>query len=321
MKSVIYLLLGVLILVGCAKPPEQVYNHPKTGQKYLIAHVDECGEIADKFGVINMSPVHQYPMLDMKDCFQREKVFAYCMRKKGYEQGDSIAIIIDENNTSINLSDSLLAVGETSQVTISFSSAVGGLENSDLTVENGSLTGISTSDGGVTWTALFTPAPGVEDPNNVISLNNAGVIDSVSNLGTGITVSSNYAIDTLRPTVAIRIIETALGDGIGNYGGGNANKSLVTFTFSEAPLNFVKNDISVVNGMLGKLVKDDPTHYHAIFTAANNFAGKGSVTVDETKFTDVASNDNPAATPAFVAIDTLRSTITASLDSADNHLR
>ncbi len=321
MKSVVYLLLGVLILVGCAKPPEQVYNHPKTGQEYLTAHVDECGEIADKFGVINMSPVHQYPMLDMKDCFQREKVFEYCMRKKGYEQGDLIAIIIDENNTTINLSDSILAVGETSQVTISFSSAVGGLENSDLTVENGSLTGIGTADGGVTWTAIFTPTPGVEDSNNVISLNNAGVIDSVSNLGTGITVSNSYAIDTLRPMVAIRIVETALGDGFGNYAGGSPNNSLVTFTFSEAPFNFVKNDIFVANGTLGKLVRDDSTHYHAIFTAAKDFIGKGSVTVDATKFTDVASNDNPAAAPAIVAIDTLRPTITASLDSADSHLR
>lgn len=321
MKSVIFLLLGVLVLVGCAKPPEQVYHHPKTGQEYLVAHVGECGSIADRFGVINMSPVHQYPMLDMKDHFQREKVFEYCMRKKGYEQGDSVAIIIDENNTTINLSDTLLAVGETAQVTITFSSAVGGLENGDLTVEKGSLTEVSTADGGVTWTATFTPTPGIEDSNNVISLNNAGVIDAVSNFGSGITVSSSYAIDTLRPMVVIRIVESALGDGLGNYGGGSSDNSLVTFTFSETPHNFVKNDISVANGTLGKLVKDDSTHYHATFTAAKDFSGRGSVTVDATKFTDVASNFNPAATPAFVAIDTLSPTITASLDSADSHIR
>ena len=321
MKSVVFLLLGVFVLVGCAKPPEKVYHHPKTGQEYLAAHVSQCGEIAERFGVINMSPVHQYPMIDMKDHFQRVKIFEYCMRKKGYEQGDSIAIIIDENNTRIDIADTLLAAGETSQVTIAFSSRVGGLELSDLTIENGSIADISTADGGLTWTATLVPAPGIEASNNVISLNNAGVIDSVSNLGTGVTVSSNYAIDTLRPLVAIRIIETALGDGLGNYGDGNPNNSLVTFTFSEAPLNFVKNDISVVNGTLGKLEKDDPTHYHATFTAAKDFAGKGSVTVDATKFTDVASNTNPAATPAFVVIDTLRPTITASLDSTEGLLR
>jgi len=321
MKSIMFLLLAALVLVGCAKPPEQVYTHPKTGQQFLAAHVSECSEIATKFGVINMSPVHQYPMVDMKDHFQRVKVFEYCMRKKGYEQGDAIAIIIDENNTQINISDTLLAAGETSQVTIAFSSRVGGLENSDLTIENGNLTDIRTDDGGLTWTATLTPAPGIEASNNVIRLNNAGVIDSVSNLGTGITVSNRYAIDTLRPMVAINIIEPALGDGLGNYDGSGPNSSVVTFTFSEPPLNFVKNDISVANGTLGRLVQDDPTHYHATFIAADNFSGRGSVTVDATKFTDVASNTNPAATPAFVAIDTLRPTITASLGSTEGLAR
>jgi hypothetical protein len=210
MKSVVFTLLAVFVLAGCAKPPEQVYNHPKTGQVNLAAHISECGEIADRFGIINMSPVHQYPMPDMKDRFQREKVFRYCMRKNGYERGDSIAIIIDEDNTRINVSDTVLVAGETSQVTITFSSAVGGLENSDLTVENGSLTTITTVDGGLIWTATLTPTPDLEDPSNVISLNNAGVIDAVSNLGAGVTVSLSYAVDTLRPLLTASV-DTADG--------------------------------------------------------------------------------------------------------------
>lgn len=311
----------LLMLAGCAKPPELIYNHPKTGQEHLAEHLGECGSIADKFGHINMSPVHQYPMVDMKDHFQREKVFRYCMKKKGYQQGDSIAIIIDEHNTTINLSDTLLAAGETSQVTIAFSSAVGGLERSDLTVENGSLSGIRTLDGGVTWTATFTPVPDLEAPRNVIRLNNAGVIDRVSNLGSGITVSSPYAVDTLRPMVTIVISEKALSDGHGNFAARRPNSSLVTFSFSEAPVDFAESDISVTHGTLSDLAQDSPTHYHAVFTAAKNFEGRGSVTVDATKFTDVASNANPAATPAIVAIDTLRPTITASIDSSDALIR
>ncbi|MCF6180184.1 MAG: Ig-like domain-containing protein, partial [Geopsychrobacter sp.] len=197
------LLLVVLMVAGCAKPPEQTYYHPKTGRMNLTAHLSECGKIADHFGIINMSPVHQYPMPNMKDHFQREKVFSYCMRKKGYEQNDGTAISIDATNTRIRVLDSMLAAGETSLVMISFSSPVGGLDNSDLTVENGSLSKIGTIDNGLTWTATFTPAPDLEDSSNVIRLDNSGVIDAVSNPGHGITISNNYVIKSLRPTIAV----------------------------------------------------------------------------------------------------------------------
>ncbi len=404
MKSVVYLLLGVLILVGCAKPPEQVYNHPKTGQEYLVSHVSECGAIADKFGIINMSPVHQYPMVDMKDRFQRDKIFQYCMRKRGYEQGDSIAIIIDEDNTAISFSDKILAAGETSKVTILFSSAVGGLEIADFTVENGVLSNVQTDDAGLTWTALFTPTPGLEDKKNVVRLNNTGVIDSVSNLGSGITLSGNYVIDTLPPTVQIGVVplsptvpaeaslpvETGVPTGArvptdsdaptgarvptdsdaptgacvptdsdvpteasipvdsevpaeasmpseadspglvtlpvsftdeDIYAVNIHQTSRINFTFSEPPLHFTRSDISVVNGTVGKLVRDDKNHYHTIFTAASDFKGQGQVTVKASRFTDMASNENGPAIPAIVAIDTLRPSITASLDNADGLLR
>ena len=397
MRFIICLLFAALVLVGCAKPPEQVYNHPKTGQVNLIAHLDECGEIAERFGIINMSPVHQYSMPDMKDRFQREKVFRYCMRKKGYEEGDSIAIIIDGDNTEIRFSDTILAAGETSKVTILFSSAVGGLEIADFTVENGELSDVQTDDAGLTWTALFTPTSGLEDRKNVVRLRNAGVIDSVSNLGTGITLSNNYVIDTLPPTVQIGVtplsptvpaeaslpVETgapteasiptdsdipteasipsdsdmpteasipsdsdmpteasiqvdsdvpseaslpSATDSPGLvtlpanftdediYAVNIHQTSRINFTFSEPPLHFARSDISVANGTVGKLVRDDKTHYHTIFTAASDFKGQGQVTVKASRFTDMARNENESATPVIVAINTLRPTITASMD-------
>ena len=59
--------------------------------------------------------------------------------------------------SSVVMSDSNLKVGETSTLTITFSEAVTNFDNSDITLENGTLTAISTSDGGVTWTGTFTP--------------------------------------------------------------------------------------------------------------------------------------------------------------------
>ena len=63
-----------------------------------------------------------------------------------------------------------LKVGETSTLTITFSEAVTGFDNSDITLENGTLTAVSSSDGGVTWTGTFTPTDDIEDTTNVISV-------------------------------------------------------------------------------------------------------------------------------------------------------
>ncbi|MBL8107959.1 MAG: hypothetical protein JNJ72_20490, partial [Anaerolineales bacterium] len=64
---------------------------------------------------------------------------------------------------SITLADTALTVGETSLVTVTFSEAVTGFSNADLTVPNGTLTAVGSGDGGITWTATYTPTAGVTD--------------------------------------------------------------------------------------------------------------------------------------------------------------
>lgn len=298
MKSFIFMVLAVMMLGGCAKPHELVYHHPKTGTKELAIHLEECGRLAEKFGYVNMTPVHQYTMPDMQDGFQRDKVFDYCMAKKGYEQGDSGPVVIDDNNTRIHIADTSLSRGETTQVTIVFPLAVGGLDAEDLQVDNGTLTGIHTPDRGLTWTMTLTPAADVEATHNLITLNNAGITSIYTNPGSGTTASENYRIDTLRPRVAINIHEKALHEGL--------NRSLVTFTFSEAPADFTLEDIQATNGKITSLMRDDATHYHAIFIADQDFKGSGSIRVNAAKFTDLANNRNTASPPDLVSIDTLK---------------
>ena len=74
---------------------------------------------------------------------------------------------------TVVVADSALKVGETSLVTITFSEAVSGFDNADLLVNNGTLSAVSSSDGGVTWTATFTPNAGITDTSNLISLKDA----------------------------------------------------------------------------------------------------------------------------------------------------
>ncbi|MCY1287555.1 hypothetical protein D9M70_365520 [compost metagenome] len=76
-----------------------------------------------------------------------------------------------------------------------------GLTTADFSVANGVLSGLSSADGGITWTATLTPTAAVTDTSNLISLDNTGVTDLAGNSGTGSTDSNNYVIDGVAPTV------------------------------------------------------------------------------------------------------------------------
>ena len=104
----------------------------------------------------------------------------------------------------IVIADTALKAGDTSLVTFTFSEAVTGFTNADLTIPNGTFGGaVASGDGGVTWTATFTPTPGIEAATNVITVDMTGVADLAANAGVGTTDSSNYAIDTLAPAAPI----------------------------------------------------------------------------------------------------------------------
>ncbi|WP_256667767.1 Ig-like domain-containing protein, partial [Pseudomonas sp. R-28-1W-6] len=128
-----------------------------------------------------------------------------------------------------------------SLVTITFSEAVSGFSNADLTVTNGSLSAVSSSDGGITWTATLTPSADVSDSSNLITLDNTGVTNASGNTGTGSTTSNNYTIDTTRPTATIVVADSTLAIG---------ETTSVTITFSEAVSGFDLADLSMANGSL-----------------------------------------------------------------------
>src|SRR5690606_40162737 len=80
----------------------------------------------------------------------------------------------------------------------------------DFTVANGVLSNLSSSDGGITWTATLTPTSGTTSSGNLITLDNTGVQDAAGNTGLSTTASNAYAIDTQRPTATITVADTAL---------------------------------------------------------------------------------------------------------------
>ncbi|MBD3807512.1 MAG: hypothetical protein IE880_02205 [Epsilonproteobacteria bacterium] len=116
-------------------------------------------------------------------------------RNRGKSATSSNYIIDTKAPTAtITLNDNVFTKGETSIVTIKFSEKVAGVELSDFTVENGTLSNLSTTDN-ITYTALLTPNINTNDDTNIITLSN-NYTDIVGNQGIE-TVSDNYSVSTV----------------------------------------------------------------------------------------------------------------------------
>jgi Bacterial Ig-like domain/Peptidase M10 serralysin C terminal/FG-GAP-like repeat/RTX calcium-binding nonapeptide repeat (4 copies)/Putative Ig domain/Bacterial Ig domain len=102
--------------------------------------------------------------------------------------------------------DNTLQIVDTSLVTISFSEAVTGFTNDDLSIANGTLSAVTSADNGKTWTGTFTPTANFASTTNSIQLTNTGVFDLAGNAGVGTTTSNNYQIDT-RPNHAPTVVK------------------------------------------------------------------------------------------------------------------
>lgn len=206
----------------------------------------------------------------------------------GTSTSNNYQIDTQRPTATIVVADNALRIGDTSLVTLTFSEAVSGFTNADLTIANGTLSSVSSADGGTTWTATFTPTSGVTDPTNVITLDITGVADAAGNTGSGTSDSNNYAIDTQRPTATVVVADTALIAG---------ETSLVTFTFSEAVTGFTLADTSAANGTLSSLTTSDNITWTATFTPTNGVADDTNlITLDNTGVTDLAGNSGSGTT-------------------------
>src|SRR5690606_7819281 len=186
--------------------------------------------------------------------------------------------------SSITMSDTALKIGDTALVTITFSEAVSDFDNTDVTVEQGTLSTLSSVDGGVTWTGTFTPTAAVEDTTNIITVANT-YTDLSGNAGTGAT-GPNYSVDTIAPTASISMSDTALVSG---------ETATVAITFGEAFTGFELSDLNVTGGVVTNLVLDTPNPdgsvvYTATFTPTADFTGTASVAVPAGSYTDLAGN-------------------------------
>ncbi len=228
--------------------------------------------------------------------------------------GADAALVVDgvAPTASIVVADNSLTIGETSLVTVTFSEAVTGFTTADLTVGHGTVSGLSSSDGGITWTATLTPTASTTAASNAITLDNTGIQDLAGNAGTGTTNSNNYAIDNVRPTASIVVADNSLTIG---------ETSLVTVTFSEAVTGFTTADLTVGHGTVSGLSSSDGgiTWTATLTPTASTTAASNTITLDNTGIQDLAGNAGTGTTNSNnYAIDNVRPT--ASIVVADNSL-
>ena len=171
---------------------------------------------------------------------------------------------------------------ETSTLTITFSEAVSNFDNTDITVENGTLTAVSSSDGGVTWTGTFTPTDDIQDATNVISVS-AALTDLAGNAPLSGATSANYRVDTQEPEInSVVMSDSSLTVG---------ETSTLTITFSEAVTNFDNSDLTVENGTLTAISSSDGgVTWTATFTPTDDIEDTSNVITVGTALTDLDGN-------------------------------
>ncbi|MCW8166917.1 hypothetical protein D8B21_18975, partial [Verminephrobacter aporrectodeae subsp. tuberculatae] len=215
---------------------------------------------------------------------------------------------------TITLADNALTAGESTTVSFRFSEPVNGFDASDvvLTDANGTLSAPTANAERTVWTATFTPTANVSALANTIRVNLAGVRDDAGNAGTGSASSTNYSVDTTRPTATITLADNALTVG---------ETTTVSFRFNEPVNGFDASDIVCPNGRLSALTENDErTVWTATFTPnANANARTNAIRVDLAGVTnDVGNAGTGSASSTNYSVDTTRPTATITL--ADNAL-
>ena len=124
-------------------------------------------------------------------------------------------------SATLTLADALLAAGQSTRLTIRFSEAIQSLDASAFTLPGGTLAGLSSADGGLTWTATYTPAAGADLSNAVIALDLRQVRDLAGNAGSGSALSGALRIDTQPPASPALNLEQRALDPSGGLLSGN----------------------------------------------------------------------------------------------------
>ncbi len=196
---------------------------------------------------------------------------------------------------SVALADASLTVGESSTVTITFSEAVTNFENGDITLANGTLTPVSSSDGGITWTGIFTPTDDIEDATNVITVGTT-LTDLAGSAPLASRDSPNYVVDTREPLAPVI---SGISDDTGAAGDGITNDNTLEISGTAEANSSVEVFIDAVS--LGTVSADGSGNW--TFDHSGTALPDGAYTLTA-RATDTAGNPGPLSAGFVIDVDT-----------------
>ncbi|MBA5248949.1 MAG: hypothetical protein FE834_05370, partial [Gammaproteobacteria bacterium] len=210
----------------------------------------------------------------------------------GADANNSVSFTIDTVAPTLNIVTTAteLKAGQSTVISFIFTEPPIGFTNEDIVLEGGTLSTVTVkADNDKVYTATFTPSEN-STTKATISVGSNKFEDAAGNKNTDggdANNSASFTVNTIIPTVAIESSVTTL----------NAlGKALITFTFSETPTGFDKNDIVVVGG--GTLLSDlavnssDNRIYTIEFRPEENSTKPVTISVASNTFTNTAGNFN-----------------------------
>ncbi len=213
----------------------------------------------------------------------------------------SLTVTVDTSSPTVAISSTVSSPTNLNSIPVAvvFSEVVTGFELSDLSIVNGSASGLQPSADGRTYSFNVAPTNDgvvtVAVPANIaVDTANKGNLASPNNL--------SITVDRVRPTVTLATPNNP-----------TVNKTFpVTITFSEtvSSIPFPIDMITVTNGTAASLTTADNRTFTVTVTSTND----QPVTIAFPEFVtdDLAGNANIAASPLVVNVDTSRPTVTVT---------
>ncbi|CAM4204270.1 Ig-like domain-containing protein [Saccharibacillus endophyticus] len=218
---------------------------------------------------------------------------------------------------SISVSDTALKIGDSATVTFVFTEAVIVFDVNDIKAPSGTISNLSSSDGGITWTATLEPKTAVQSANNVLTLDYTGIMNAGGEIGIGSVDSSNYSVDTIRPSLLGGI---QMSNPVLNIG----SSTIVTFIFAEAVTGFNTADLTVSNGTISNLFSNDggTTWTATLFPSSNVSDASNVVTLHYSGISDLTGNAGIGSvdSPDY-SVDTVRPSLASNIEISDTVLK
>ena len=190
-------------------------------------------------------------------------------------------------------------VGGTDTATITFTllAASEDFEASDVTVSGGTMSALFGS--GDTYTTTFTPDPD-STAEAVFSISAGAFTDSDGNENLAVTSDSNHGQHRAATVTITAPASTISG----------TNTATITFTLSaDADTGtFTADDVDVSGGTLTDFLGSGSS-YTATFTPPPNSTTTETISVAENRFVDTDGNENVAATPISILVNTVQPTV------------